>query len=128
MTTAMLILLIDTSHPQAHLALVREEAIIAQRDWPNDKQTGTKLLAAVDESLREHKISLKDIERIAVHVGPGGYSSLRAGAVVAQMMSLAAGAELVEVAGENVQEMIEQALAAAPVKIPTLKYAPSGIG
>ncbi len=117
------LLIIDTAHQQARVALARDGEVLAQREWENGKQVGIDLLKQIDEVLDEVGIALGDVTRIGVHVGPGGYSSLRAGIVTAQMLVLAHDIELVQVTQEGVSQMVSEAAQANIVEkiAPTYK-------
>lgn len=110
----MVILLINTAHDPAFVLLAQGRTVLGKREWKNDRLTGQQVLSAIDELVREASIGLDDVQRIAVHVGPGGYSFLRTGVVTALMLSASSDIELVEVTGDTVEEMIEQAVSATP--------------
>jgi tRNA threonylcarbamoyladenosine biosynthesis protein TsaB len=116
------LLVIDTAHSRAQVALARDKKVLAQRQWSNDQYVGRKLITALDDILQEHSLTIKDIRRVAVHVGPGGYSSLRAGVVAAQMIALAAGIELVAVTSQDCMSMLAAAWQAKPVMVIRPKY------
>jgi len=116
------LLVIDTAHPEARVVLVKDGDVVGTREWENGKQVGIDLLKYVDEVLDEIGIELDDVERIAVHVGPGGYSSLRAGIVTAQMLAMTGEKELVEVVSGSIEEMAEEAVEHSPVEVITPRY------
>lgn len=55
------------------------------------------LMRAVDDACREAGVTPRDIARVAVSVGPGGYTGLRIAMTTAKMMGEALNAELVAV-------------------------------
>lgn len=114
-------LLIDTSKPQVLVALIKDDKVIGQESWAGDKTLGTKLLSVIDELLVNNSLKLKNVDRIAVHGGPGHYSALRSGIVAATFLAQGTGKDLVQVRGDSLEEMVIQALDGKPVKmiIPT---------
>ena len=56
---------------------------------------GTNALAMVDEALREAKVEREQIECLAVGLGPGSYTGIRASISVAQGWQLARGVNLI---------------------------------
>jgi tRNA threonylcarbamoyl adenosine modification protein YeaZ len=81
-------LLIDTSQPEAWVALGKEEKIMAERRWGNDRHIGPKLLIAIEELLKKYQLTLTDLERIAVYPGPGHYGAIRVGVTTANLLAL----------------------------------------
>ena len=62
-----------------------------------DARGSDGLMGAVDALCCEHGVRPADIERIAVSVGPGGYTALRVSVTVAKMLSAAIGCGVVAV-------------------------------
>ena len=56
-----------------------------------------RLLAMIDEALAEAGLTLGDIERIGVTVGPGSFTGIRVGVAAARGLALALGVECVGV-------------------------------
>ncbi|MBI3255458.1 MAG: tRNA (adenosine(37)-N6)-threonylcarbamoyltransferase complex dimerization subunit type 1 TsaB [Candidatus Andersenbacteria bacterium] len=115
-------LLINTSKPQVLVVLMKDGRVVAQESWAGDKTLGTKLLSVIDELLVKNSLKLEDVDRIAVHGGPGHYSALRSGVVAATFLAQGAGKDLVQVTGDGLEEMVEQALTHVPVKVIVLTY------
>ncbi len=113
----MLLLLIDTSRPRARVVLARGTTVIAQRTWEIGRDLGTRLLQEIDAVLQEGGVVLDQIDRIAVHQGPGSFSALRMGVVTATMLAHASGVVLVAVYGHSVEDMLAKVLGATPVEI-----------
>jgi len=116
------VLLIDTSKPQVLVALIKDRKLVGQESWAGDKTLGTKLLSVIDELLVKNSLKLEDINRIAVHGGPGHYSALRSGIVAATFLSQSNKAELVQLTGDTLEAMVREALQNEPVEIIVPKY------
>lgn len=106
----MTVLIIDTSQPEAWVALVRDRQVLAERAWASDKALGGKLLTAIAELTAGARP-----ERIAVHRGPGRFMALRTGLVTAQLLVQTWNVELVEIAARVRTDLIDQAVAGKPV-------------
>ncbi|MDP3997276.1 MAG: tRNA (adenosine(37)-N6)-threonylcarbamoyltransferase complex dimerization subunit type 1 TsaB [bacterium] len=92
----MSILLIDTSGPEAWVALVKDGEILSEHTWLADRLLAVTLLEKIDDLLEECRISVSDLKKIAVVSGPGHWSGLRTGIVVASVLAGAAGSKLVD--------------------------------
>ena len=67
-----------------------------------------RLMTMIDEALAEAKLSLTDIERIGVTVGPGSFTGIRVGVASARGLALALGVECV---GVSTLEVLAQTAA-----------------
>ena len=111
-------LIVDTSTVKGWVALVDRGNIVAEREFETGQDTGGAVLAAVAAVLSD-----KQTKRVAVHIGPGRYSSaLRAGATVASTLAEVWGARLVEVEGNDRADILAQAQTNSPVEVVQLKY------
>lgn len=93
-------LAIDTAGAQIALALIDADgdAVLAERSWRLASTVSEELLAGLDALLRGAGAERDRVRTIAVDVGPGGYSGLRAGVATAQGIALALGVPLAGVA------------------------------
>lgn len=88
----MITLAIETSNPGAcpgEVALAREGRIIAAAVVGGAGAEG--LVAVIDRMASGQGLGARDIGRVAVSLGPGGYTSVRIAASVAKMIALATG-------------------------------------
>lgn len=115
-------LLINTATPQVAVMFVRDGQVVDQESWTGDKTLGTKLLSVVDALLVKQGLHLENIERVAVHHGPGHYSALRTGVMVATFLAMGAQAALVEVEGDDPAAMVSQIERATPVTVVKPRY------
>lgn len=113
----MKLLIINTSQPESVVALVDDRTVHASRRWQSTPALGEALLGAIDEMLHEVAWQLSDLDRIAVHLGPGGSSALRQGAMTAAMLAQTTDTELVGIVGAELDQLIEAAMLAQPQQV-----------
>src|ERR1051325_8961625 len=84
----MTILALEFSSPQRSVAILRGATVLMQV-----VETGrsTAAFAIIEHALAEAKIERKKIETIAVGIGPGSYTGIRAAISIAQGWQLAGG-------------------------------------
>ena len=97
----MIVLGIDTATPAtvAGVQLAGGRVIEARDDPPEGSrgQHASRLLGLIDAALRDGGIGWDDVDRIAVGVGPGGFTGLRIGIATARALAQARGLPLVPV-------------------------------
>ena len=85
----MLLLALDTATPAVTVALHDGSAAVAEVVAVDARRHGELLSAFVDEALRKAGAGFADLTAIAVGVGPGPYTGLRAGVVTARVLGSA---------------------------------------
>lgn len=90
-------LAIETSGRAGSVALVRDDAVIAEGHFAHGLQHAAKMLPLIDELMRKAGWSPKDLEQVFVSVGPGSFTGLRIGVTLAKTMALSTGVKLVAV-------------------------------
>lgn len=117
----MILLLINTAAEKPGVSLYNDGQRVGHKSWLAEMTVGSKLMEVVDGLLQGQKMMVQEVDRIAVHGGPGAHSSrLRVGATVGSILSLATGAELVSVGGEDEEQAVKLAMeksAEAAIKI-----------
>jgi len=84
-----MILFIDTTNFEtAHIALVLPDGKIRQMAWQGNELSET-LLPNVQKLLQKAKVKITAIQKIAVRVGPGGFSRTRTGVAIANAFGFA---------------------------------------
>ena len=90
-------LIIDTSTRHGAVGLWRGEAFARMSAWHTERNHTAELMPAIQALLAQEGRSLEELEGIAVAVGPGGFSALRAGMSAAKGLAFALGVPLVGV-------------------------------
>ena len=97
----MTLLAIDTATPSTVVGVqLADGRVVEARDDPPEGsrgEHGSRVLVLVEQALREGDVAWDDIERIAVGVGPGGFTGLRIGIATARALAQARGLPLVPV-------------------------------
>jgi tRNA threonylcarbamoyladenosine biosynthesis protein TsaB len=85
----VLLLALDTATPAVTVALHDGSAVIAEVSAIDPRRHGEVLAVFIDQALRKAGASRGDLTAIAVGVGPGPYTGLRAGVVTARVLGSA---------------------------------------
>jgi tRNA threonylcarbamoyladenosine biosynthesis protein TsaB len=99
----VIVLGFDTATPSTTVALLDGTAPDGATERRHDPPPGVRpghaplLLAFAHELLREAGLAFADVDRIAVGLGPGGFTGLRIGVATARALAQAADAEIVGV-------------------------------
>ncbi len=91
----MLTLAIETSGEINGIALVKEGSILELRQRKHRMDLLQRLAADISDILADHSICIRDLDLIAVSLGPGSFTGLRVGVVTAKSMAWSAGKSLV---------------------------------
>ncbi|MGH2917098.1 MAG: tRNA (adenosine(37)-N6)-threonylcarbamoyltransferase complex dimerization subunit type 1 TsaB, partial [Solirubrobacteraceae bacterium] len=101
----MIVLGLDTATPATAVALLdtaapADAAVAESRHDPGPGERPghtAQLLALAQGQLADAGLRFADVDRIAVGLGPGGFTGLRIGVATARALAQAAGAEIVGV-------------------------------
>lgn len=119
----MYILAIDSATPVAGVALLHDERLIAE-EFANVGLTHSEtLMPMMDRILRSARISVAEVEALAVTIGPGSFTGLRIGLAAAKGLALAADKPLI---GVSTLEVLAHNLSYTPYLIGTLLDARKG--
>lgn len=91
----MNILAIETSILRGSLSLHRDNALIGARELPADQRTARCLVPQVEDLLRTNQVEARDLDLVAVSVGPGSFTGLRIGVTFAKTLAYGAKAEII---------------------------------
>lgn len=93
----MRMLAIETATLAQSVALVEDERLLAELSYEAKGNRGGLLLPTVDRVLQKAGVAARDLDAVAVSVGPGSFTGLRVGLATAKGLALGAGALLVGV-------------------------------
>lgn len=104
-----IILNIDTSTDSASVCLANEGASVQLVVNDNQKDHASWLHTVIQKLISKPKLSFKEIDALAVTIGPGSYTGLRVGLSAAKGLCFASGLPLI---GINTLEMIAHSMLA----------------
>lgn len=84
-----IILSIDTALPLASVALAHNGTLLTERISEIQKEHAAFLHPAINSMLQETNISIKELDAVAVSIGPGSYTGLRVGLASAKGLCFA---------------------------------------
>jgi tRNA threonylcarbamoyladenosine biosynthesis protein TsaB len=84
-----MLLAIDTSTRYGGVAIRDDGRILSSQTWLSTQNHTVELMPAIRELLDNVGISIKEMEGIAIALGPGGFSALRVGLSVAKGLAIA---------------------------------------
>jgi len=87
----VLILGIDTATSRSSVALISETTVLVSTFSDRPRRHGEFVPPAIAYCLKEASVNVRDLDAIAVDVGPGLYTGMRVGIGVAQTLAAAAG-------------------------------------
>lgn len=109
-----MILVIDTSGPVCAAGIYEsgKDALVAQKSEMLGKGHAERLIPMIDEVLSDAGLTLKDMTRIGVTIGPGSFTGIRVGVAAARGFALSLGIPAVGVT--TLQVVAEQVLEIDP--------------
>jgi tRNA threonylcarbamoyladenosine biosynthesis protein TsaB len=109
-----MILVIDTSGPECAAGIYDsgKRALVASKSETLGKGHAERLIPMIDEVFSEAGLTLKDMTRIGVTVGPGSFTGIRVGVAAARGFALSLGIPAVGVS--TLQVVAEQVLEIDP--------------
>src|ERR1700709_1068647 len=109
-----MILLIDTSQETGTTALAEKGEVLFSEENKIAKEHASWLHVAIGRMLAEAKITVRDLEAIAVVAGPGSYTGLRVGMAAAKGFCYALKVPLIT--QNTLRVMVESMIPAAEEK------------
>ena len=91
----MRILSVSTDTNHLSVALNDSQQIIVEKNEQDERNHSEHLDPLIDEILKENQLTLKDIDRFAVAIGPGSYTGLRIGTTTVKMFASVLNKEVV---------------------------------
>lgn len=100
-------LLIDTTQAEKIIvALFNVSGEEIARREKNVMQISENLLPEIEKLLKKQKVKLKDLKKILVNPGPGGFSSTRTGVATANALAYALNIPVAEWPSGKVREIV----------------------
>ncbi len=90
----MLLLAIDSSTRQASVALCAEDELYGEYTWLVGNNHSVELLLQIQRLLADCHLTMRDIEALAVALGPGSFNGLRVAAATARTLAFSLGRPL----------------------------------
>ncbi len=91
----MTALLIDTSSPNAFIALAQEGELLALKCLNGDSQLSRNFLPSIQDLMRSCELGFKELNYVAIGIGPGSYTGTRVAATVGKTLSFAVNIPLI---------------------------------
>src|SRR5208282_6038625 len=93
----MTILALEFSPPQRSVAVLRTDSLAVAAEVVETGGRGTNAFGMIEQALAEAKIEREQIDVMAIGLGPGSYTGIRAAISLAQGWQLARGVKLLGV-------------------------------
>ncbi len=93
----MKILAIESSTIKSEIALLDNKRCLSTKKANNKQQSSSCLTALIEEAIKETKLTTCEIDLVAVSIGPGSFTGLRVGCVIAKTIGYAMGTPIVAV-------------------------------
>lgn len=93
----MMLLAVDTTAAVATAALVRDGALLTEREADASRRHAETVLPMIDAMLEETGVPLSAIDLFAVDIGPGSFTGVRIGVSLVNSLAFATGKKIVSV-------------------------------
>ncbi len=82
-------LLIDTSTEQGFIAAIRNDNLLFHASLGGTFDSAQAVIPLLEKQLSENALQLSDMEAITVSIGPGSYTGIRIGVIIAKSLAYA---------------------------------------
>ena len=93
----MMLMGIDSSTPQASIALLKNGQVLAQAENDESATVSNQILFLIDNVLTSTGVSLEDLDGFCLTTGPGSFTGLRVGASILKGLLLATSKPFVKI-------------------------------
>jgi tRNA threonylcarbamoyladenosine biosynthesis protein TsaB len=83
----MVTIAINTASKKTAIALVKDEKVLGEKSWQSENDEAEKLMPAIDELIKKHKLKYDDLKKVIVIKGPGSFTGLRVGIAAANTIA-----------------------------------------
>jgi len=80
-------LVIDTATKYLYIGLFQDESCLSSYYQAGENDHSEKLMSEIEVIFAKHQLKIRDVDEIIIGVGPGSYTGLRIGVVVAKMFA-----------------------------------------
>ncbi len=80
---------LNTCTSRVSLAIFEDDELLGHSSWTSDRREAHQIHAETEKLLKEKGLSLDMVDRIAVCIGPGGFTSTRLGVSIANAWAFA---------------------------------------
>ena len=101
----MIILSLETSTQNFSLAVSEDEKILMKRSLHLPKILDSSIIPAIDQTLKNLKLTVSDCDGFAVGLGPGSFTSLRVGLAAVKGLAFATGKSVVGLSSLDILAM-----------------------
>lgn len=77
-----MILAIDTATPECKIFLIKDDEVIANKNWLAERRLAQELLGQLEDFLAEHDLTFDRLTGLVIFRGPGSFTGLRIGVTV----------------------------------------------
>jgi tRNA threonylcarbamoyladenosine biosynthesis protein TsaB len=98
----VLILAFDTSVAACSVALCRGETVLARAGALMERGQAEALVPMIEDVMAQANLAYRDLDRLAVTIGPGSFTGVRVGLATARGLGLATGKPIVGMATTDV--------------------------
>jgi len=118
-----MLLAVDTSTAQVGIGIFDGSQVISEYVWRSRQHHTVELAPAIFEMLQRCRLTMENIQALAVALGPGSFTSLRVGLSLAKGLAFAHHLPLIGIPTLDIL-----AAAQAPSRLPLLVAIPAGRG
>lgn len=87
-------LAIETSGQVGSLALLEDDAVVAEEQFPHGLRHAAQMLPIIDRLVGQRQWQPADLREIYISIGPGSFTGLRIGVTLAKTLAFATGARI----------------------------------
>ncbi len=109
-----IVLALETTEKFGSVALSDGESLFVETGLPKDRRSAQTLALVIDAIFRNNGLMPKDVDAVAVIVGPGSFTGLRVGVTTAKMFAYAVNAKILAFRTHEVIAMGFAACQSAP--------------
>ncbi len=96
-----MILTIKTDQADADITLYKNDVLLDSYSWLAGRQLSDTLLLKISQLLRDNNISTKDLKAVIVYQGPGSFTGLRIGILIANAIAYSLDIPVIASGGEQ---------------------------